>query len=85
MTPLEIDRVQSYLRRLFGTEEIRVIAPAKAGLSVELAVAGEIVGTIHKDVDDGETSFALTMMILEDDLPKGPRPALAPTSGKRRP
>jgi hypothetical protein len=36
---------------------------------------------VHKDTDDGETSFCLTLTILEEDLPPAPRavpPAPAP-------
>ena len=69
MNPSDIERVQAYLRRLFGSERIRVVPPARAGMSVELAVNDEVVGTVHKDTDDGEVSYALHITILEEDLP----------------
>ena len=83
MTPTDIDRVQTYLRRLFGTDQIKVVPPLRKGLSVELSVKDEIVGTLHKDTDDGEVSFSLTMTILEEDLPPAPRTAAAPAKGRR--
>ena len=83
MNPSDIDRVQIYLRRLFGTDQIKVVPPLRKGLSVEVAVKDEIVGTLHKDTDDGETSYSLTMTILEEDLPPAPRVAAAPTRGRR--
>lgn len=75
MTPTDIDRVQTYLRRLFGSDQIKVVPPMRKGLSVELSIKDEIVGTLHKDVDDGETSYSLTMTILEEDLPPAPKAA----------
>ncbi len=83
MTPTDIERVQTYLRRLFGTDQIKIVPPLRKGLSVEVAVKEEIVGTLHKDVDDGETSYSHTMTILEEDLPPPPKAATAPARGRR--
>ena len=85
MTPSEIDRLQVYLRKLFGSERIRVVPPTRKGLTIELAVNDETVGTVHKDVDDGETSYSIHLTVLEEDLPP-PRPAGKPavaTPGRR--
>jgi hypothetical protein len=81
MNKTDIERVQTYLRRLFGTDRIQVVPPARAGMSVELTVNEEVVGTIHKDVEDGETSYAIHMTILEEDLPSLPR-ATTPARGR---
>ena len=83
MTPSDIERVQTYLRRQFGTDLIKIVPPMRKGLSVELSVKDEIVGTVHKDVDDGETSYSLTMTILEEDLPPAPKAAAPATRGRR--
>jgi hypothetical protein len=80
MTPFEIDRLQAYLRKLFGSERIRVVMPPRKGLSIELAVNDETIGTVHKDVDDGETSYSIHLTVLEEDLP-APRPAAKPVAG----
>ena len=69
MTLSEIDRLQTYLRRLFGSERIKVVPPPRRGLSIELAVNDETIGTVHKDVDDGETSYSIHLTLLEEDLP----------------
>jgi hypothetical protein len=69
MTAVEIAQVQAYLRRLLGSEKLRVVAPARKGMSVELAVEDEVIGTIHRDDEEGEVSFAVTIMVLEEDLP----------------
>ena len=69
MTRSDMDRVQAYLRRLLGSERIRLVPPARAGMSVEVAANDEIIGTIHKDTEDGEISYALHITVLEEDLP----------------
>lgn len=79
MTPSEIERLQTYLCRLFSNEQIKVVPPPRRGLSVELAVKDETIGTVHKDVDDGETSYSIHLTVLEEDLP-APRPASAKPS-----
>ena len=81
MTKSEIERVQAYLRRLFGTERIRVIAPRRAGMSVEVAAGDEVIGTLHRDSEDGEVSYAVHLTILEEDLPPAMRTTPAPAPG----
>ena len=86
MAASEIERVQAYLRRLLGTERVRVVAPRRAGLSVEVAAGDEVIGTVHRDVEEGEVSYAVHLTILAEDLPSAVRPATvpAPASSKRR-
>lgn len=81
MTPTEIARVQTYLRRLFGSERIRLVPPARKGMSVELAVEDEVIGTIHRDDEEGEVSYAVHITVLEEDLP--PAPAALPAPRRR--
>jgi hypothetical protein len=83
MNKSEIERVQAYLRRLFGCERIRIIPPAKAGLAVEIAVDDEVVGTIYRDSEDGEVSYSIHMTVLEEDLPPA-KPEPAPVRGRGR-
>ncbi len=78
MTASEIARVQAYLRKLIGSDRIRVVKPARAGLSVEVAVDQEVIGTLHRDDDEGEVSYSMHVTILEEDLP-----AAAPVPGRR--
>jgi hypothetical protein len=75
MTPSEIERLQTYLRKLFGSETIKIVPPVRKGLSIELAVKGETIGTVHQDIDEGETSYSILLTVLEEDLaPPKPRP-----------
>jgi hypothetical protein len=82
MTKTDIERVQAYLRRILASDRINVVAPPRAGLSVEVAVNDEVIGTVHRDTDDGEVSYAVHLTILEEDLPPAPKPVAAPARGR---
>jgi hypothetical protein len=69
MTPDEIARLQAHLRTLFGNKLIEVALPARRGGSVELKLDGEFIGTVHRDAEDGDVSYAVTIAVLEEDLP----------------
>ncbi|MBN8875485.1 MAG: DUF3126 family protein [Rhodospirillales bacterium] len=83
MNQSDIERVQTYLRRLLGSDRISLLRPAKPGLSVEVTVDDEVIGTAYKDTDEGETSYSLTLTILEEDLPPAPKTA-TPAGATRR-
>ncbi|MBS0960522.1 MULTISPECIES: DUF3126 family protein [Acetobacter] len=68
-SPSEITRLQVALRRLLGSPGLTVNPPPRAGMSVELAVHGEVIGTIHRDDEEGEISYAVNLILLEEDLP----------------
>lgn len=80
MTASEIARVQAYLRSLMGSDRIRVIKPSRAGASVEVAVDQEVIGTLHRDDDEGEVSYSMHVSILEEDLPAAAPASPAATS-----
>lgn len=69
MTPTEISRVEAYLRRVLGNPRIDVPVPKRKGASVEVTIDKEFLGTVHRDDEDGEVSYALHITILEEDLP----------------
>lgn len=72
MTRGEIWRIEKYLRNLFRLDTITVVERPRQDDSVEVHVAGEFIGVIFKDEEDGETSYAFQMAILEMDLPPAP-------------
>lgn len=75
MTPTDIARVQTYLRRLLGSDTIRLIPPAKPGLSVEFAAGHEVIGTVHRDDEEGEVSYSIQIIVLDEDLPAAAMPS----------
>lgn len=72
LTRTEIWRLEKYLRNLFRLDTITLHERPKQADSVEVQVAGEFIGVIFKDEEDGETSYAFQMAILEMDLPEPP-------------
>lgn len=70
MTPIDIARVQAYLRATLANDRIHIDPPARKGASVEVRVGTDFIGTLHRDEDEGEVSFTMTMAILEEDLPQ---------------
>ena len=73
MTPTDISRVETYLKRTFGNPKISISPAKRPGATVEVLVDGETMGTLHRDDDDGEVSFSFHMIILDEDLPPPPR------------
>ena len=69
MTPNEIARIQDYLRRAFSNNRIAIIPPPKPSAPVEVNIADEFIGVLHRDEDEGEVSYSLLISILEEDLP----------------
>jgi hypothetical protein len=72
LTRSETWRLEKYLRSLFRLDTITIVERPKQQDSVEVHVAGEFIGVIFKDEEDGETSYAFQMAILEMDLPEPP-------------
>ena len=64
----EIDKVRKYLRKKFGTEEINLEISEKAKDQVEVKLGSEFVGTLYKDEEECEISYAFQMAILQEDL-----------------
>ncbi len=69
MTPSEIVRVEAYLRTTFGNAKISIQPPKKRGAPIEVSVDGAFIGVLHRDEDEGEVSYSLTISILDVDLP----------------
>ncbi|HEX7006814.1 MAG TPA: DUF3126 family protein [Alphaproteobacteria bacterium] len=78
MTPNEIARVQDYLRKTFGNDNIVVDPPRKRGAPTEVRIGDEFIGVLDRDDEDGGVSYSLSIAILEEDLP-----AASPVRGKR--
>jgi len=70
VTPNEVARLQTYLREKFANERLALKERSKTEDSVEVLLDGEFLGVIYKDEDEGETSYAFNMAILDMDLPE---------------
>jgi hypothetical protein len=68
MNGTEIKKLQDYLRRLFSNDDIEIVRPRTTHNSIEILINGEFIGTIFRDEDEGEVSYAVNMSILQEDL-----------------
>lgn len=72
MNVKEIEALQNYLQRTLKSDCVKVVAPKKKGQPVELCVQDgkglESIGTVYKDEDEGEVSYAISLIVLEEDL-----------------
>jgi hypothetical protein len=66
--PDEIGRLQTYLRKLFGTPTLEVRARPKKDDSAEVFIGDEFVAVLFREEEDGEVSYQFQMAILDLDL-----------------
>lgn len=64
----ELGRLQTYLRKTFGTPSLEVKSQPKKQDMAEVFVAGEFVATLYRIEEDGEVEYQVQMAILEMDL-----------------
>lgn len=69
-TPTELSRLEKGLQKLLQSSVVRIPEPTRKGVSVEVAVGNEIIGTVYKDEEDGEVSYAVNITLLQEDLPE---------------
>lgn len=69
ISPQEIQKLQTYLQQKFSNKGLALRSRgAQAPDSLEVLIDGEFIALIFKDEDEGETSFTLSMSILDIDL-----------------
>ena len=61
-------RLETYLRKLFDNQNLRVVPHPKKTDMAELMIRDEFLGAIYRDEEDGEISYAFQMAILDIDL-----------------
>ena len=64
----QILRVQAYLRLKFQNELMTLKRGPKDDM-VEVFLEDEFIGTLFRDDEEGEVSYAFNMAILDFDLP----------------
>ena len=69
MTEVEVQKLQKYLRDKFGNDNFRLVDRIKSADSLDVYLAEDFIGTLYRDDEDGEISYAFNMAILEIDLP----------------
>jgi hypothetical protein len=64
----DLERVQTYMRRLFSNTQLRVVARPKKKDSAEVYLGEEFIGVLFEDKEDGDLSYNFQMAILDTDL-----------------
>ena len=75
MDVLEVKKLDAYLRKLFGNNDIRVVP--KKGDAAEVFIGEDDLGELTADEDEGERSYNFRMVIMLGQDPSiQPVPAL---------
>ena len=64
----ELARLQTYLRKTFGTPKLEVRARPKKADSAEVFIGDEFIAVLFREDEDGEISYQFQMAILDLDL-----------------
>ena len=67
ITEADRARIQTRLRRMLHSPGITLEPPATRGGSVQIRVGDDVLGTVDQVVEEGERSWAVTLIILEED------------------
>jgi hypothetical protein len=65
----EIVRVQTYMRLKFQNDMLTLKRGPSKDDMIEVYMEDEFIGTLFRDDEEGEVSYAFNMAILEFDLP----------------
>ena len=64
----ELAKVESYLRKTFGTKNLTVRARPKKEDSAEVFIGDDFIAVLFREDEDGEVSYQFQMAILDMDL-----------------
>jgi hypothetical protein len=69
----EIRKVESYIRRLFGNTNLRIVPRAKKKDAADVMLGEEPIGKLTVDDDEGEHSYNFEMTIAAADVQDIPK------------
>ena len=67
----DIPKLQTYLRKVFKSQMLRVVPQPKKKDMAEVFMGDEFIATLYREEEDGEVSYQLQMAILDIDLEGG--------------
>jgi hypothetical protein len=68
VTKVELARLQAYLRKTFGSQNLTVRARPKKDDSAEVYMGDDFIAVLFREDEEGEVSYQFQMAILELDL-----------------
>ena len=67
----DIPRLERYLRKMFRTQDLRIVANPKKKDMAEVFIGEDFLAPLYREEEDGEVSWQLQMAILDIDLEEG--------------
>ena len=64
----DMDQITAFLKRKLCSPVLRLEQPAYPGATVQLLAGAEVLGTVVPDDEEGERSFAVTIVVLSEEL-----------------
>ncbi|MEZ5842308.1 MAG: DUF3126 family protein [Hyphomicrobiaceae bacterium] len=64
----DIPRLERYLRKMFRTKDLRIVAHPKKKDMAEVFIGEDFLAPLYREEEDGEVSWQLQMAILDIDL-----------------
>ncbi len=64
----DMKRLEAHLQRTLGCSALALDLPTHRGASVQVRVGREVLGTVDQVDEDGERSWAVTLVVLDEDL-----------------
>lgn len=68
ITENEAKKLENYLKKKFCSDKILVKLPNDKEKPAEVYVNSEFIGTLYKDIDNGEVSYDFNIAILDIDI-----------------
>lgn len=68
MDKAEVAKLEAYLRKTFGMNNIGLRPQPKKNDMAEVFIGDEFIATLYRIEDDGEIEYQMQMAILEMDL-----------------
>ena len=68
MTRSDRARVQTHLRSLLNSSTLVIEPPETQGGTAQVRVGDDVLGTVDQMDEEGERSWAVTLIVLEEDL-----------------
>ena len=68
ISPETLRLLASHLRRKLGCMTLSLDPPSTPGGTVEVRIGHEVVGTVDQVDEEGERCWAVTLVVLEEDL-----------------
>ena len=68
ITQVDRVRLQAHLRRTLHSPDIILDPPETQGGTAQLRIGEDVLGTVDQLDEDGERSWAVTLIVLAEDL-----------------